>query len=373
MPKRPKIRIPKYRRHPNGQAFVQIKGERFYLGKFDTDGSRLNYQRIIAQFLTGEPVSKSAPASEESFELTVVELISKYWQHCQSYYRKNGSPTSEIEIIKPVLRRFKNDFGRMSASEIGPLKLKAFRQKYIDQGLARTTINKYTGRVIAMFKWAVEQELLPPDRHQSLAAVSQLRKDRSDAREPKKIYPVNDSTVDATLQFLSPVVAAMVRLQRLSGMRPQEVCILRPMDLDRKADVWRYVPESHKTEHHNKSRVVFLGPRCQAVLLPFLLRDEESYCFSPAEARNSTVHLKRGPGNRYSTASYRRAVHRACDRAEMERWSPNRLRHAAATEIRREFGVESAKITLGHSNVMTSEIYAQRDETLAEKVALKLG
>lgn len=253
MPTRASVRIPKYRRHPNGQAFVQIKGERIYLGKFNSENSRQNYQRIVAQFLTGEPVSKPNSSSQEPAKITVVELISKYWEHCQSYYRKNNKLTSEIEIIKPVLRLFKRDFGRLPASEIGPLKLKAFRQKYIDQALARTTINKYTGRVVAMFKWAVEQELLPPDRYQALAAVSQLRKDRSKAREPDKVIPVDDCTVETTLQFLSPVVAAMVKLQRLSGMRPQEVCSLRPADVDRSGDVWRYVPGSHKTEHHNKS------------------------------------------------------------------------------------------------------------------------
>jgi hypothetical protein len=30
-----------------------------------------------------------------------------------------------------------------------------------------------------------------------------------------------------------------------------------------------------------------------------------------------------------------RAIHRACDQAKIERWSPNRLRHTAATSVQR--------------------------------------
>ena len=40
------------------------------------------------------------------------------------------------------------------------------------------------------------------------------------------------------------------------------------------------------------------------------------------------------------------------------RWSPNRLRHAAATEIRREVGLEEAQIILGHSRADVTQIYA---------------
>src|SRR5690606_39062512 len=58
----------------------------------------------------------------------------------------------------------------------------------------------------------------------------------------------------------------------------------RPCDLDRSGDVWSYSPKHHKTEHHGKRRVVYIGPRAQEIVLPYLLRDAEAYCFSPAES-----------------------------------------------------------------------------------------
>jgi len=70
--------------------------------------------------------------------------------------------------------------------------------------------------------------------------------------EPLHIEPVDDAIVDRTLPFLPPIVADMVRVQRLCGMRPQDVRNMRAIDIDRTQKVWRYVPFTHKTEHQKK-------------------------------------------------------------------------------------------------------------------------
>ena len=81
----------------------------------------------------------------------------------------------------------------------------------------------------------------------------------------------------------------------------------------------------------------------------------------------------RAPRDRYGVASYRRAIHRACDLAKIERWSPNRLRHTAATRLRREMGIDVAGALLGHSDADTTTIYAERDLELARNAMEKLG
>ncbi|MCX7424739.1 MAG: tyrosine-type recombinase/integrase [Planctomycetia bacterium] len=58
---------------------------------------------------------------------------------------------------------------------------------------------------------------------------------------------------------------------------------------------------------------------------------------------------------------------------QLPRWSPNRLRHTAATEIRQRFGLEAAQVTLGHSQADVTQIYAEKDLTLAAEVARKIG
>ena len=53
-----------------------------------------------------------------------------------------------------------------------------------------------------------------------------------------------EALVEATIPYLPPIVADMVKIQRLTGCRPGEVCQLRPMDLDRSGEVWTYRPAS---------------------------------------------------------------------------------------------------------------------------------
>ena len=86
--------------------------------------------------------------------------------------------------------------------------------------------------------------------------------------------------------------------------------------------------------------------------------------------------------------SYRRAIARACDRADawakggqvvgdderlIPHWHPHRLRHNAATEIRRRHGAEAAKLALGVQNMDVAEIYAERDLKVVERVMAEVG
>ena len=75
----------------------------------------------------------------------------------------------------------------------------------------------------------------------------------------------------------------------------------------------------------------------------------------------------------YSADSYRRAITRACDKAGVPRWTPHRLRHNAATYIRKEYGLEAAQIILGHSKADVTQLYAEVDEAKAIRVIKEIG
>jgi integrase len=79
------------------------------------------------------------------------------------------------------------------------------------------------------------------------------------------------------------------------------------------------------------------------------------------------------PGETYTVAAYRKAIHRACDMAGVERWSPNRLRHNAAERFRRKFGVEVARCVLGHSDIRTTQLYSEMDQAKAVAAAREIG
>ena len=54
-------------------------------------------------------------------------------------------------------------------------------------------------------------------------------------------------------------------------------------------------------------------------------------------------------------------------------WSPNQLRHTRATRIREKYGLEAAATVLGHSDPRVTEIYAERDFGMAERIMLEVG
>src|SRR4029077_10445827 len=110
------------------------------------------------------------------------------------------------------------------------------------------------------------------------------RRGRADVRESEPVKPVPDAFVDAIKPHVSRQVWAMVELQRLTGMRPGEVCMMRSCDLDTSGRVWAYTPESHKTEHHGRERRIYLGPKAQEALRPWLRPELTAYLFSPTEA-----------------------------------------------------------------------------------------
>jgi site-specific recombinase XerD len=54
-------------------------------------------------------------------------------------------------------------------------------------------------------------------------------------------------------------------------------------------------------------------------------------------------------------------------------WTPNQLRHVAATLIRKEYGIEVASIILGHSSLNTTEVYAEADLEKAARAMADFG
>lgn len=401
--------VPKYRKHKaSGQAIVTLAGRDYYLGPHNTKASKVEYDRLITEWLAG-----GRPTSPDSAnrDLTITELLATYWRFAQGHYRKNGKGTSELDNIRNAVRPLKTLYGQTTVAEFGTLALKAIQQQFIRDGISRGVINSRIGKIKRVFRWAESEQLAPRGTTANLATVAGLQAGRTAARESDPVLPVSDEMVEATLPHLPATVADMVRFQRLTGCRPGEVCQLRPCDIDRtNANAWAFTPREHKTQHHGRQRTIFIGPRAQAILLPYLDRPAESYCFSPQDSESkrkaelranrqtpvqpsqrdrSKPNAKRKPGEQYNANSYLYAIRRGCERAfplpagmkgESARawrkanwWAPNQLRHTAGTEIRRQFGLEAAQVILGHSRADVTQIYSERDLSKAAEIARQIG
>lgn len=321
-------RPPRYSHHrASGRALVRLDGQVHYLGSYGTRASKEAYDRLIAEWYAGgrslKRVGSNLPA------LTVSELVAKYKDFATGYYR-------HVDGIRLACRYLRQLYGGTEAQAFGPLGLQAVMRRMVDDDLARTTICDHLARIRRMFRWAVAQQLVPVTTLQALECVTGPRKGRGEAREPKPVQPVADAVVEATLPHLPPIVRAMVELHRIIGARPSELCGIRPCDIDRGGDVWWFRPAEHKTAHHGKSRDIPIGPRGQAILLPYLDRPADAYCFDPTEAvkahrearaakrttpqscgnvrgTNRKRRPKVKPGRCYTKDSYRRAVANACE------------------------------------------------------------
>ena len=126
----------------------------------------------------------------------------------------------------------------------------------IGTGWCRNRVNKQVGRVKRVFKWASAEELVPVTVYQALRTLAGLRRGRSEVRESDPVKPVDSATVDATLTRLDAQLRTMVELQRLTGMRPGEVCGLRFAEIDRTGEMWLFRPRQHKTAHHGRERAI---------------------------------------------------------------------------------------------------------------------
>src|SRR5262245_29494697 len=222
MGRRRKGEPPRYRLHKqSGQAVVSLPlGSGTYrdvlLGPFDTPESRQEYARVIAAWEANGRASVRPAAT--AHDLTVAEVILAYWQHVEDYYRiPGGPPTSEARNIKMALRPLRQLYGHSRAADFDCLALEAVRGQMIRDGRCRTRINRDLPRIKRMFKWAAGRKLVPLSVHQSLETVEGLRAGRSAARETAPVKPVAQQAVDATLPHMPPQIAAMVRLQLLTG------------------------------------------------------------------------------------------------------------------------------------------------------------
>ena len=90
-------KVPSYRLHKaSGQAVVVLNGTSIYLGPFDSPESRARYDRVVARYLTdraepGHPAPRGRPGPVPG-ELTVSEMVLRYWTFATGYYVKNGKP-----------------------------------------------------------------------------------------------------------------------------------------------------------------------------------------------------------------------------------------------------------------------------------------
>lgn len=390
---------PTLKRHRrSGNGYARFNGRQLWFGPLDDPASHARFAAFQARWeANGREIPQAA--LPDARPLTVADLVALYLEHAEVYYRRqDGTLTHEVTNIRYSVRPLLQLWAALPAGEFELRQLKEVRESMIASGLARPTVNDRIRRLVRLFGWGAEEEHVGAEVFGALRALRPLKRGRSKAPDPAPVRPVPWEHVAATLPYLQPPVRAMVLLMWHTGMRPAEARTLTPGSLDRSGEVWLYRPEQHKTLHYGRARVIAIGPRGQEVLAPYLVHlpvpTPDVPLFSPKEAIAARQRGARSPRNErrvptgagpksasrgwvvgpeYGKDSLARAIARACRRASVPHWAPNQLRHAAATRIRKELGIDAARAVLGHVSSTTTEVYAELDMAQAAEVMARLG
>ncbi len=437
--------LPRISVHPrSGHARVRYQGREIWLGRYGSREAQAKYDRLVLEIVSQRQIPPdepdgvaveelhraTAPLVEPSLQhppttdippevvrclddatsgvgITIAQMCSRFLVHAERFYRdRDGNPTSTLGNIKTAIRALRR-FDDMSAAEFGPILLDELMHSLASEKVPcrksgqktdyrpRVTVNRTIKTIRMIFDWAVSREMVPPEKAQAMKSLKLLARGRTLARELPKVRPVDDAIVEQTLPHLPRVVADMVRLQRLTGCRPGEVCQIRPGDIDRQSTPWIWRLECHKNEWREQDREIAIGPRGRDLLERYLDRPADRPCFLSNESeaernrqrrrsrkspmtpshrrRRRLASSKSRPPRPYVEASYRRAIVRVCKKQRIKHWTPNQLRHSAATETRAKHGIEAAQSRLGHKHAKTTEIYAETDKRKAMALAEELG
>lgn len=393
-------KIPKYCLHKaSGQAYVTLNSKTIYLGPYDTAQSKAEYDRVIAEWLAAGKEIGLAPS-----KLRTGVLCHLFWdQHGKTYYLTRGKIGDYWRWVKNIVFSMAEQLGSVPVASLLPKHLIALRHHWVtrsvtrqDQnltigtakrkvrGLGRSKANSATRIAVEVIRWGVEQGHVPSAVLEGFKAVKPLQANKCGIPEPEPIGPVPQEHIDAVLAIASKRYADMIRVQLLTGMRPGELCLMRVSHIDQSQQPWRYIPPHHKTEHKSKQRVIMIGPKAQEILKPWIERANNMEVFEKGKAKATAKDCPIFPTSPASnkligkprcntSQNYRDRIASLCDRAKVPRWSPNQLRHNAATLIRAAAGLDSARSVLGHSSTSTTEIYAEKDWTIAAKIISEIG
>jgi integrase len=184
----------------------------------------------------------------------------------------------------------------------------------------------------------------------------------------------------------------MVKLQRLTGMRPCEVFAMRVVDIDTASvpGIWLYRLASHKTQKKiGKRRVIALNATEQALISPYLIgknptdsvfnpktamaernaekRANRKTKITPSQAERDKARAAKPSRYRefYDENTYRKAIVYAIKKGnkilpegeKIPHWYPYQLRHSASTATELSHSGEDAQALLGHKHMNTTKHY----------------
>jgi integrase len=384
--------MPKLKHQPPKYCKIKIKkklyavvyhhGKIIYLGAYGSPESKIAYTRFIAEHKD----NTSLYLPEDNENVTVKQLALSFLDHVERTITPQGFGHLR-SAIKELMKLYGDD---TQVGDFTPSCLKLYRKELINSGrLCRRTINDRVRRIVAMFTWGVSEELVKPDTETALKSVKPLSAGYPETFDHPEREDVPDNIIIRTLPFMVPTIKTMVKLQRLTGMRPSEIFNMRVGEIDKKTDpeLWLYKPPKHKTlKKTGQKKIVPLSKIEQKLIAPYLKNkkpDAAVFSLHTAKLERKASNL---PCVRFSSKnteffdkdSYRREIEFAIkqanktlpDKEKIPHWTPYQLRHSASSAMEiEEDGIDKAQILLGHTSPNTTARYNHRQLQKAKEMA----
>lgn len=257
--------------------------------------------------------------------------------------------------------------------------------------------NSLLKKLKAMLSWGTGRKLFPAANLHEIREVPPIGEGDEiyNLRVAEEREDVPDSVVRATLPFLRPMIADMVRLQRAACMRPSEICALTVADIQAAKD-GVVCFKRHKTARYRVKRYFCFTPSEMELLRKYCSGKElQDAVFDPRqnqlaiwrgqvrhsltdaqwlekERRWNEILAKRNAF--WAEQDYNRNVQRAIRNAAragitIPAWTVYQLRHASVTANSQALGHEAAAFVAGHKSQKTTEIYDHKSRELATEAA----
>lgn len=400
----PPPRLPRMGVHKGtGQGRVLLSGVTHYLGRAGSPEALERYAALIKEWIqAGRQPLRQAPTVTQAV-LTMRGLFDQFLAYVDTSgrYRKAGKPTTQRQHFEWVANSLAEHFGGLPVAKLDEAGLVRWRDRLeANRKRTRTGINRLVAAALQVLRWGKSRGLVPKATWADVSAIEPLKRgevgDRPETGRPRRAVSAEEAARVA--EHCCRQVAAMVRLQALTGMRPGEVTGLRWADIDKRpiagdrTGSWLYTVPAAKTAHHGHVTRYVLPPAAQKILNEFPALPT-AFLFSPATAmaerrkrlrasrksKPTTQTAERDAAARHDYADrwgineYRHAVERACIAAKVARFTPHELRHGFLTWAANTLSLGAAAAAANHRNLTTTQRYVhlRRDDALAVAAAVE--
>lgn len=225
--------------------------------------------------------------------------------------------------------------------EVGVYDLRYFLALEMERGLKSSTMQSYRANLSAFFSWLTNEDIIPKNPFLQIATIKCDKKVRK---------AFSDVELDALRSACKRTKErAILEILLSTGIRVAELASMEVHDIDR-------IALSVHVRHGkgSKERITYISEVAMKHLMTYLNGRKET----------GPILLYNKNHEAISTDGIRHILNTVADRAGVEDVHPHRFRRTFATVMyKRGMPVQEIQALLGHSNINTTMLYIQMDDT----------